>query len=305
MDIVLQDVAKVFGEQRAVDALSFSAQTGITGFLGPNGAGKSTTMRMITGFLQPTTGTITIGGDAVWPSTSRVRRRVGYLPEHNPLYTDMYVREYLQFIASAHSIDQPRQRIEEVIDRVGLRAESRKLIGTLSKGYRQRVGLAQALLHDPEVLVLDEPTSGLDPNQLVEIRNVIRTLGQEKVVLLSTHIMQEVQALCQRVLIINQGKLVADDPIAALGDRLAGQQRIYLECDSVIEASPLMQISGVQRVEISGHSATLIVSAEAEIRPLIARVCNSKGWGLLELRRESATIESAFQALTAQTATDV
>ena len=305
MEIVLQEVTKTFGTQRAVDGVSFTARRGITGFLGPNGAGKSTTMRMITGYLAPSAGAITVGGEAVWPTTAAVRRRIGYLPEHNPLYPEMYVREYLGFIARAHRLAGVRRRVAEVIDTVGLGLEAHKPIGALSKGYRQRVGLAQALLPDPDVLVLDEPVSGLDPNQLVEIRDVIRRLGREKVVLLSTHIMQEVQALCERVLIIDRGRLVADDPIEALGGRLAGQQRIRIRCAQPLQASMFEGLAGVTSVDVKGDTATISAAADRELRPELARLCHERELDLLELGLEAASVEHTFQALTAKPDADV
>ena len=302
MEIRLENVTKTFGAQRAVDAVSFAVGRGITGFLGPNGAGKSTTMRMITGYLEPTAGRIALGGDPVWPSTPAVRRRIGYLAEHNPLYPEMYVREYLGFVAGVQGVARPRQRIAELVERVGLTREVGKRIGQLSKGYRQRVGLAQALLHDPEVVILDEPTNGFDPNQLSEIRGVIRELGRSKVVLLSTHIMQEVQALCERVIIIDRGRVVADDPIARLGERIAGRAFVHLRTQRPPAAAELSAVRGVTAVTIDGLTARLTVAADAEPRPAIAELCARAGWGLLELRREAGSVEEAFQALTRENA---
>lgn len=300
MEIVLDKLTRTFGAQRAVDAVSFSAGVGITGFLGPNGAGKSTTMRMITGFLEPTSGSIMIDGKSAWPTSPSQRALIGYLPEHNPLYTQLYIREYLEFVAGIHQLKQPKQAIERVIELVGLAPEIGKQIGSLSKGYRQRVGLAQALIHDPPILILDEPTSGLDPNQLSEIREVIRRMGESKVVLLSTHIMQEVQALCQRVLIINKGKLVADDPIARLQRRLAGEVVVHLTCQRPLNASMINKLEGLEKSVINGNRARLTVRAEAEIRPALAQLCIDQHWGLLELRQEETSVEDAFQAITQQ-----
>jgi ABC-2 type transport system ATP-binding protein len=303
MEIILKKLSKSFGSQRAVDEVSFTAGVGITGFLGPNGAGKSTTMRMITGFLEPTSGSIHIDGKPAWPTNPEQRSTIGYLPEHNPLYTQMYIREYLGFIAGIHNIKQSKQAIERVVDLVGLAPEIGKQIGALSKGYRQRVGLAQALIHDPPILILDEPTSGLDPNQLSEIREVIRRMGETKVVLLSTHIMQEVQALCQRVLIINKGKLVADDPIERLHSRLAGEVIVHLNCQRPIKAAMLNQIKGIERSVVNGSKARLTVSSKIEVRPSIAQLCIDQNWGLLELRQEETSVEDAFQAITQQRVT--
>lgn len=217
MSIKVDQVSKLYGTQRAVDQISFKAQVGeIVGFLGPNGAGKSTTMKMITGYLRPDEGNIEVCGIQVKGEAIDTKRKIGYLPESNPLYHDMYVREYLDFIAGVHKIIQKNKKINEVIALTGLLPEAHKEIGQLSKGYKQRVGLAAALIHDPEVLILDEPTTGLDPNQIIEIREVIRELGKNKTVLFSTHILQEVEALCDRVIIINKGKIVTDSTLEDL-----------------------------------------------------------------------------------------
>lgn len=219
MSIKVDQVLKIYGTQRAVDQISFEVKQGeIVGFLGPNGAGKSTTMKMITGYLQPDGGRLEVCGIPVEGEGLSTKKKIGYLPELNPLYQDMFVREYLEFIAGMHQIASSKQRIEEVIQLTGLTPEANKLIEQLSKGYKQRVGLAAALIHDPEVLILDEPTTGLDPNQIIEIREVIRKLGKQKTILFSTHILQEVEALCDRVIIINKGKIVADAPLQELLD---------------------------------------------------------------------------------------
>jgi ABC-2 type transport system ATP-binding protein len=217
MSIQVSSLTRMFGTQKAVDNVSFQLNRGeIVGFLGPNGAGKSTTMRMITGYLEPDSGTATVAGINVQKEPLAAKKKIGYLPEANPLYYDMYVKEYLGFIADVHKIANKKQRIAAIIDTVGLTVESRKRTGQLSKGYKQRVGLAAALLHDPEVLILDEPTTGLDPNQIIEIRDLIKRLGANKTVLFSTHILQEVDAICDRVIIISKGKIVADKPLADL-----------------------------------------------------------------------------------------
>jgi ABC-2 type transport system ATP-binding protein len=223
MSISVQSLTKVYGSQKAVDGVSFNAQPGVLGFLGPNGAGKSTTMKMLTGFIPQTSGSATVCGFDINTQSLEVRSRIGYLPENNPLYLDMYVKESLAFIAGVHGFKNPNERIKEVIELTGLAPEQHKKIGQLSRGYRQRVGLAQAILHDPEVLVLDEPTSGLDPNQLIGIRQLIRDLGKTKTIILSTHIMQEVEAVCSQVISINQGKIVADDTLKGLTDAHKGQ----------------------------------------------------------------------------------
>lgn len=213
--IEIKNFTKIYDGQRAVDGVTFTVGDGeVVGLLGPNGAGKSTLMKILTCYIPPTEGEATVCGHSIYDEPMEVRRNIGYLPEHNPLYLEMYVREYLQFVAGVHSIKNARERVEEMIEKVGLTPESNKRIGQLSKGYRQRVGLAQAMIHDPKVLILDEPTTGLDPNQLEEIRGVIREAGKEKVVLLSTHIMQEVEAMCTRAIIIDHGKIVSDDSMS-------------------------------------------------------------------------------------------
>jgi ABC-2 type transport system ATP-binding protein len=216
MSISVESLTKVYGQQRAVDGISFSAAPGVLGFLGPNGAGKSTTMKILTGFLPQTSGKASVCGFDVQTQALDVKRNIGYLPESNPLYLDMYVKESLAFIAGIHQIADPERRINDIIEQTGLAPERHKKIGQLSKGYRQRVGLAQAILHDPQVLILDEPTSGLDPNQLIGIRQLIRELGKTKTIILSTHIMQEVEAVCSQVIIINKGKIVANDSLEGL-----------------------------------------------------------------------------------------
>ncbi|OOQ60985.1 ATP-binding cassette domain-containing protein [Mucilaginibacter pedocola] len=216
MSISVQGLSKTYGQQKAVDGISFNAEPGVLGFLGPNGAGKSTTMKMLTCFIPQTAGTATVCGFDISKDPLEVKRNIGYLPESNPLYTEMYVKESLTFVAGIHGLHNPQQRIAEVIEQTGLGPEQHKKINQLSKGYRQRVGLAQAILHDPQVLILDEPTSGLDPNQLIGIRQLISDLGKTKTIVLSTHIMQEVEAVCNRVIIINKGKIAADDTLQNL-----------------------------------------------------------------------------------------
>jgi ABC-2 type transport system ATP-binding protein len=231
MSIRVEALTKVYGQQRAVDGISFTAETGVLGFLGPNGAGKSTTMKMLTCFLPPTSGTATVCGFDIGKHPLDIKRNIGYLPESNPLYTDMYVKESMAFVAGIHGIHEPAKRITEVIEQTGLGPEQHKKIGQLSKGYRQRVGLAQAILHDPQVLILDEPTSGLDPNQLVGIRQLITELGKTKAIILSTHIMQEVEAVCDRVIIINKGHIAANDTLISLREKNKGDslERIFID----------------------------------------------------------------------------
>jgi ABC-2 type transport system ATP-binding protein len=223
MSILVESLTKVYGAQKAVDAISFSAKPGVLGFLGPNGAGKSTTMKILTCFIPQTAGKATVCGYDIEKQPLEVKRNIGYLPESNPLYLDMYVKESLAFIASVHQMQSPQKRIADIIEQTGLGPEQHKKIGQLSKGYRQRVGLAQAILHNPSVLILDEPTSGLDPNQLIGIRQLILDLGKTKTVVLSTHIMQEVEAVCDHVIIINKGKIVADDTLNGLRDKNKGK----------------------------------------------------------------------------------
>jgi len=235
MSISVESLTKVYGSQKAVDDISFSASPGVLGFLGPNGAGKSTTMKILTGYLPQTSGKASVCGFDVETQAVEVKRNIGYLPESNPLYPDMYVRESLKFIANIHKLHQPGKRIDEIIEQTGLTPERHKKIGQLSKGYRQRVGLAQAILHDPRVLILDEPTSGLDPNQLIGIRQLIRDLGKTKTIILSTHIMQEVEAVCDQVIIINKGKIVVNDSLDELRNKNKGKslENIFIELTNI------------------------------------------------------------------------
>lgn len=224
MSIKVTELAKHFGQQKAVDSISFEARKGkILGFLGPNGAGKSTTMRMLTGYLMPTSGYAEIAGQQITPKATAVRQEIGYLPENTPLYTDMYVKEFLSFVGETYGLKNLASRVEEVVEQVGLQAEQHKKIGMLSKGYKQRVGIAQAIIHNPKILILDEPTSGLDPNQLADIRLLIKELGKEKTIIISTHIMQEVEAICDDIIIINKGKIVANDSLLSLKKKYASQ----------------------------------------------------------------------------------
>ena len=307
MSVIVSNLTKTFGDQRVVDDLSFEVKPGeILGFLGPNGAGKSTTMKMITTYLQLSSGTATVCGHDVIKDQMDVRHHIGYLPEHNPLYKDMYIKEYLQFVARIHKVDNAQNRIVELIETTGLQKEQHKLISSISKGYRQRVGLAQALLHDPDVIILDEPTSGLDMNQLIEIRALIKKLGETKTVIFSTHIMQEVQALCDRVIIINEGKLVADDPIDMLQKRLKGEDVIYLELDKKYDASSLESINGVNSVtRVSPTEYTIGANNVTDIRPNIFHLATQQNWVILEMRREQKNVEYIFQQLTKKQNADV
>ncbi|MEL6865123.1 MAG: gliding motility-associated ABC transporter ATP-binding subunit GldA [Bacteroidota bacterium] len=300
MSVQVQQLSKIYGSQRAVDHISFSAKQGeVLGFLGPNGAGKTTTMKIITCFIPQTKGVVKVCGHDTLADPIAVRRQIGYLPEHNPLYKDMYVKEYLHFVAGLHKVGNKSKRVAEMIEQTGLGREQHKLIGTLSKGYRQRVGLAQAMLHNPQVLILDEPTSGLDPNQLVEIRNLIRQLGQEKTVIFSTHIMQEVQALCNRVLIINKGKLVANDEISQLQERVPGESSVLVEFAESVRESKLRQIKGVLKVKSLGKKQwQLLAKQKQDIRAAVFHFAKEEGLTLLELRKETYSVEDVFQELT-------
>jgi len=302
MSIKVTELTKAYGPQLALDRISFEARPGeVLGFLGPNGAGKTTTMKILTGYLSQTSGSATVAGHDVRTESLAVRRQVGYLPEHNPLYKDMYVREYLQFAAAANQVPRAKSRVAELTELTGLTREAHKLIGALSKGYRQRVGLAQALLHDPQVLILDEPTSGLDPNQLAEIRSLIRELGKEKTVVFSTHIMQEVQAICDRVVIINRGRIVADDPIARLQRRLRGETSLLVQFDQPVEEQKLLGISGVTRVVAGAedHGYRLIMQPDSDARAEVFRFAVANDLTLLGLLQEQLSVEEVFRALTA------
>ncbi len=301
MSVSVNKLTKLYGEQRALDEISFEAKPGgILGFLGPNGAGKTTTMKILTCYLSQTSGSATVCGHDVTTESLAVRKLVGYLPEHNPLYKDMYVREYLTFAAGANRVQNAKSRINELIDMTGLGRESHKRIGALSKGYRQRVGLAQAMLHDPKVLILDEPTSGLDPNQLAEIRSLIKALGKEKTVIFSTHIMQEVQALCDRVIIIDRGQLVADDPIEKLKRRLSGDRSLLVAFDKTADSKKLSSIPGVARVETNpeGFSYRLYLAAKADARAEVFRFAVQNDLVLLGMQQEDLSVEEVFRALT-------
>lgn len=305
MSVLVNQLTKVYGEQRALDSISFEAQKGeILGFLGPNGAGKTTTMKILTCFIPKTSGEATVCGLDTEKDSMEVRRRIGYLPEHNPLYLDMYVKEYLLFIAGLHKLPNKMARVLEMVERTGLEREQHKPIGALSKGYRQRVGLAQAMLHNPDVLILDEPTSGLDPNQLVDIRQLIKDLGKEKTVIFSSHIMQEVQALCDRVIIINKGKIVANDTIETLQRKVTGETVVTVEFNREAPAPALQKLpKAITRHQALGnHRYQFYAAASVDIRPEIFRFAVQNDLILLEMHREVFTIEDIFQIITRQTA---
>jgi ABC-2 type transport system ATP-binding protein len=300
VSIKVEHLTKTYGEQNALDDISFSVKSGeIVGFLGPNGAGKSTTMKILTSYIPPTSGYAEVCGIDVMTDSIEVRKKIGYLPEHNPLYLDMYVREYLEFVAEIHKLDNIKQRVDAMIETVGLQIERQKKIGTLSKGYRQRVGLAQALIHQPEVLILDEPTSGLDPNQLEEIRGLIKQLGKEKTVILSTHIMQEVEAICDRVIIINKGKIVADDSAATLKTNTSNKVIIKVEFESAINIEKIKSVHTVTNVK-SISSTTFVVEAnnKEDIRKLLSKFSQEQNNLILEMTREQESLENVFKKLT-------
>lgn len=296
MSITVNGVSKSYGTQKALDNISFTINKGeIVGFLGPNGAGKSTLMKILTTYINADSGSAAVNGHDVVTDSTAVQRSIGYLPEHNPLYLDLYIREYLAFNADVYKV--PASRIEEVIALTGLTPESHKKIGQLSKGYRQRVGLANALLHNPDVLILDEPTTGLDPNQLVEIRNVIKNAGKDKTVFLSTHIMQEVEAICDRVIIINNGKIVTDNKIEQLS---AGhEQVIEVEFDFRVEEQAIAKMPNIKSWK-NTHDMTweLTFESDADMRPAVFDFAQSNGLKTLQLNLRNKNLESIFREVT-------
>ena len=298
MSIEVKNVTKNYGEQKALNDVSISIKPGeIVGFLGPNGAGKSTIMKIITCFIPQSEGKVSVCGFDVETDAMEVKKRVGYLPEHNPLYSDMFVKEYLTFIAGLHGLKNKKERVDEMVQLVGLEREQHKIIGALSKGYRQRVGLAQALIHDPEVLILDEPTTGLDPNQIEEIRNLIKKLGEQKTVMMSTHIMQEVEAICDRVIIINQGKIVADDTSEHISESQDNQFVIRVEFDKIVEVNTLKNIRHVLDVKAISEKDWILIS-KTDIRNELFQFSMQKNLGILTLQKEERSLEDAFKALT-------
>ena len=301
MSIKVSNITKIYGTQRALDNVSFEVNTGeIVGFLGPNGAGKSTMMKILTCYIPQTEGKASVCEFDVAEQNLEVRKNVGYLPEHNPLYLDMYVKEYLEFIAGLHQVKNISKRISEMVEMTGLQVEQKKKIGALSKGYRQRVGLAQALIHDPKVLILDEPTTGLDPNQLGEIRNLIIEIGKQKTILLSTHIMQEVEAICNRVIIVNKGQIVANDTTAVLQNSMASNRHfITVEFDKQTSREALKNIEGVVDAKnTSGNSWRIEVNTDKDIRSTIFQYAVSSGLAVLTLHKEEQRLEDVFKELT-------
>lgn len=302
MSITVTNLTKTYGSQNAVDNISFTIEKGeIVGFLGPNGAGKSTTMKIITGYIPSTSGTAMVCGITVDANNNETKKKIGYLPEANPLYFDMYVREYIDFITNIHAVKNKKQKIEEVIKTVGLSVEANKKIGQLSKGYKQRVGLAAALIHDPEVLILDEPTSGLDPNQIVEIREVIKKLGQNKTVLFSSHILQEVQAICDRVIIINKGKIVADDSLNNLQKGNSDEHIVlvsFKETISINELQSLQDVTGIEQLQTSVFK--LKTKSPEQVRKQLLELSLKNNLNIVSLQSERNSLEEIFKTLTNQ-----
>jgi len=300
MSLYVSHLTKVFGQQKAVNDISFTIEKGeIVGFLGPNGAGKSTTMKIATGYLPPSSGTVLVNGYDVTTHSLHIRKMMGYLPEHNPLYLDMYVHEYLHFVGKVFKIPASslKSRISEIISLCGLVREQNKKIEALSKGYRQRIGLAQALIHNPEVLILDEPTTGLDPNQILEIRKLIKDISYNKTVMFSTHILQEVQAICDRVIVINQGEIVADDSVNNL---LKHQERmsVLVEFEGEVNEEDLKALTGVQKVVRTDNGYRLFANTGCDLRPEVFRFATDKKLSLIGLKQEENTLEEIFRSLT-------
>lgn len=299
MSVVVNQISKVYGQQKALNNVSLSIQAGeIVGLLGPNGAGKSTLMKILSSYIPASSGTASIMGYDVQLQSVESRKNLGYLPENNPLYSDMYVREYLLFVGRIHQLgNHLMKRVDEMIHLTGLEIEMHKKIRMLSKGYKQRVGIAQALIHDPQVLILDEPTSGLDPNQLIEIRQLIKNIGQNKTVLLSTHIMQEVEALCSRVIIVNKGELVADDNMDTLSRQIAGNG-LFVAFEQEVEAAALRKIPGVKGVIRQGEGWQLEPQPGKDIRQEVAKWAVDQQLTIVSLRRNSLSMEESFHRLT-------
>lgn len=301
MSITVSNLTKNYGAQKAIDNISFNAANNeIVGFLGPNGAGKSTTMKIVTGYLQADSGNVLVNGIDVNTNSLEAKKQIGYLPEGNPLYYEMYVREYLGFIAEIHQLKKGiKKRIEEVIDLTGLRVESNKKTGQLSKGYKQRVGLAAALIHNPDVLILDEPTSGLDPNQIIEIRQVIKDLGKNKTVLFSSHILQEVESICDRVIIINKGNIVADDTLSNLQLANNTYHVVVVQFSENVDAQLLLNISEVQKIEEEKPFIYKLQTSDPEnIKKQILKLSLENNLNILSLRSETKSLEDVFRNLT-------
>ena len=303
MTIQISQVSKFYGSQKALDQVSFEIGTGeLVGFLGPNGAGKSTLMKIITGYLASDEGKVIINGEMAETKNVAIRAQIGYLPENNPLYTDLYVREYLEMVAGFYQLRNKKEQVLKMVELTGLKNEQHKKIGALSKGFRQRVGLAQALIHDPAVLILDEPTTGLDPNQLEEIRQLILTISTNKTVMLSTHIMQEVEAICSRVIIINKGLIVADGSIEQLKTgQFAKNQEVYVEFDKTPDLEALRKLSGIGKIEKINQTTLIVESARnTDLRPAIFKFAVDNQLVLLTLKEQQQSLENVFQDLTSE-----
>ena len=300
MSITISNLTKTYGTQKAVNNISFSVAKGeIVGFLGPNGAGKSTTMKMITGYLDADAGAINVAGIKVHKDNIASKQKIGYLPEANPLYFEMYVREYLAFNAGLHKIENAKSKIEDIIKTVGLSAEAHKKIGQLSKGYKQRVGLAAALLHEPEVLILDEPTTGLDPNQIIEIRNVIKALAKDKTVLFSSHILQEVEAICDRVIIIHKGEIVADDSLQNLQAANKNVQTVVVHFKEEIDTKLILELQQTKIINNSNNNIFTIECADAEkVKKQILQLSITHNLNILSIQSQSKNLEAVFKELT-------
>lgn len=298
MSIKVKNIQKTYGAQKALDNVSFEINKGeIVGFLGPNGAGKSTMMKILTGYIPQTAGSAIVCGLNLSQSPLEAKAKIGYLPEHNPLYLDMYVKEYLEFVANIYKVST--DNVDLMINKTGLTNEQHKQIGSLSKGYRQRVGLAQALIHNPDVLILDEPTTGLDPNQLVEIRSLIKSLGKEKTVMLSTHIMQEVEAMCDRVIIINKGKIVANKTISSLQISKGNRNILTVEFSDVISRKELLNIENVLEVkEVKPKQFKILSNSKHDLRPIVFQFAVNNNTSVLQMNMEEQKLEDIFQELT-------
>lgn len=300
MNLLINKITKLFGKQKALDQVSFSVSKGeLLGFLGPNGAGKSTLMKIITGYLPATSGEVWFDDQKMTSDNTGIRKHIGYLPEHNPLYTDLYVRESLGITAGFYRLENTKHRVKQMVELTGLGDEQHKKIGSLSKGYRQRVGLAQALIHDPQMLILDEPTSGLDPNQLEDVRGLIRSISREKTVILSSHIMQEVEAICSRVVIINKGKLVADGSISQIKSGLLTQnQQVIAAFDQTIQAEQLLALNGVLTASFDGEVWEIESDQTVDLRPVVFRFAVENNLTLLTLLQKQQNLEGVFHQLT-------
>lgn len=299
MSIQVNNISKLYGAQKALNNISFEVGSNeIVGFLGPNGAGKSTMMKILTCYIPPTEGSAKVCGFDITQQSLEVRKQIGYLPEHNPLYLDMYVKEFLEFVGGIYKIKNSKNRVKEMIEMTGLQLEQNKKIGALSKGYRQRVGLAQAIIHDPKVLIMDEPTTGLDPNQLEEIRGLIKALGKEKTVMLSTHIMQEVEAICDRVIIINKGEIVANDETKNLQKNTTAQI-ITVEFDKEVSEKLLRKINTIEKVnQLQGNTWQLVSTSKDDVRKDIFNFAVANNLSVLTLNKEEQKMEDVFKELT-------